>query len=142
MATTRKAAKKAAKKTAGRKGAAKKKAPARKGREFGLIDLLRNPILASVGAFSLAEEGLERLVKELIDRGEASEREGKKLVDDYRKRTAKSRKDWELNIDKRIASALKAFRLPTKKDVNALDKKINTLGRKVDQLLRKRAAGK
>lgn len=140
---TRKTAKKATrKKTSSRKTtkkAAKKKA-AKKREGFSIVDLLRNPVLASVGAFSLAEEGIERLVKELVDRGEASEREGKKIVEDYRRRTQKSRKDLEKNIDKRISSALRPFRLPTKKDLNDLEKKINALERKVDRLLKQRSA--
>ena len=150
MATTRK---KAARKRATRKPAARKSPATKKGAKkaaaksakrsggFHVLDLLRNPVLASVGAFSLAEEGLERLVNELIDRGEASEREGRKIVDDYRKRTTKSRKDMEKRIDSRITEALKNFRLPTKKDVDALNRKINRLERRIDQLLKQHSAG-
>ena len=69
MATTRKKAtrKSPAKRATKRKAPAKKKGARKKG-DFGLLDLVRNPLLASIGAFSLAEEGLERLVSELIDR--------------------------------------------------------------------------
>ena len=142
MATTRKKAarKKATKKKAVKRKATKKKAAKKKsakGKGFHVIDLLRSPVLASVGAFSLAEEGIERLVNEFIDRGEASEREGKKIVDDYRKRTSKTRKDLEKRIDSRITEALKGFRLPTKKDVDALNRKLNRLEKRVDQLLTK-----
>ena len=125
MATkkTKKSAKKAKKKT----GKAKEE-------KWTWFDILRTPILASVGAFSMAEEGIEKFAKDLVERGEASEKEGKKIVDDFRKRTARNRKDFEKRIDDRIEKALKAFRLPTKKDVDALLRKIDKLERRVEKL--------
>lgn len=128
MATkkTKKSAKKAKKKT----GKAKKE-------KWTWLDILRTPILASVGAFSMAEEGIGDFVKDLVERGETSEKEGKKIVDDFRKRTTRNRKDFEKRIDERIEKALKAFRLPTKKDVDALMRKIDKLEKRVGKLTEK-----
>lgn len=78
------------------------------------------------------------MVKDLIDRGEASEREGRKIVDDYRKRATRARSDLEKNIDKRIADSLRNFRLPTKKDLDDLHRKVNTLERRIEKLLAQR----
>jgi poly(hydroxyalkanoate) granule-associated protein len=126
---TKKAAPKKAKKAAGPKG---------KAETWGWLEILRTPILASVGAFSVAEEGIEKFVKDLVERGEASEKEGKKIVADFRKRTRKNRKDFENKIDERIEKTLKSFRLPTKKDVEGLSKKIDMLEKKVGRLAKKR----
>ncbi|RJP73545.1 MAG: poly(hydroxyalkanoate) granule-associated protein [Candidatus Abyssobacteria bacterium SURF_17] len=117
----------------------KKAAPKPKGKQekWTWIDVLRTPILASVGAFSIAEEGIEKFVRDLVERGEASEKEGKKIVSDFRKRTRRNRKDFEKNIDDRIQKVLKSFRLPTKKDVDALSKKIAQLERRVARLPKK-----
>ncbi len=98
------------------------------------LDILRTPILASVGAFSMAEEGIDNFVTDLVERGEASEKEGKKIVDDFRKRSNRNRKDFEKRIDDRIEKGLKALRLPTKKDVDSLSRKIDKLQRRVDTL--------
>ncbi len=138
VATRKKAAKKKAPAKRSSKRVAKKGARPKRGGTFRLPDLLRNPVLASVGAFSLAEEGLERLVKELIDRGETSEREGRKLVEDYRKRATRARSDFDKTVDTRIADALGSFRLPTKKDMDDLHRKINMLERRVDKLVSRR----
>ena len=127
---TKKKTKKATKKT-------KKKATEAKEEKWTWSDILRTPILASVGAFSMAEEGIEKFVKDLVERGEASEKEGKKIVNDFRKRTARNRKDFEKKTDDRIEKALKAFRLPTKKDINTLSRKIDMLERRVDKLTKK-----
>lgn len=127
----------AAKKT--KKGAKKSKKKTRRAKEekWTWIDIFRTPILASVGAFSIAEEGIEKFVRDLVERGEASEKEGKKIVADFRKRTRRNRKDFEAGIDERIEKALKAFRLPTKKDVVALTKKIEKLEKRIDRLTKK-----
>lgn len=132
-----KKAKKSARKTSKKaKGKARKAKPQRE--KWTWADVLRTPILASVGAFSIAEEGIEKFVRDLVERGEASEKEGKKIVEDFRKRTRRNRKDLEKNIDTRIEKTLKSFRLPTKKDVDSLSKKIEQLESRVNRLTRKR----
>jgi len=131
------AAKKAKKKTKKATKKTKKKATGVKEDKWTWSDILRTPILASVGAFSMAEEGIEKFVKDLVERGEASEKEGKKIVNDFRKRTARNRKDFEKKTDDRIEKALKAFRLPTKKDINTLSRKIDMLERRVGKLTKK-----
>lgn len=126
--------KKAAKKKTGK---TRKKAPKKAEEKWTWADILRTPILASVGAFSVAEEGIEKFVNELVERGEASEKEGRKIAKDFRKRARRNRRDLEKGIDSSVEKALKAFRLPTKKDVEALSKKIDQLEKKVNRLARK-----
>jgi len=132
MATkkAKKKTKKAAKKT-------KKKTVKAKSDKWTWTDILRTPILASVGAFSLAEEGVEKFVKELVERGEASEKEGRKIVKDFQKRASRNRKDFEKKTDERIEKALKAFRLPTAHNLKALSKKVERLERRVDRLAKR-----
>ncbi len=132
MATkkAKKKTKKAAKKT-------KKKTVKAKSGKWTWTDILRTPILASVGAFSLAEEGVEKFVKELVERGEASEKEGRKIVKDFQKRASRNRKDFEKKTDDRIEKALRAFRLPTAQNLNALSKKVERLERRVDRLAKR-----
>jgi poly(hydroxyalkanoate) granule-associated protein len=130
---------KKAKKSAKKSKKKSKKKTQKKGDTWTWIDIFRTPILASVGAFSMAEEGFEKFVRELVERGEASEKEGKKIVNDFQKRTRRNRRDLEKNVDDRIQRALKSFRLPTKKDVDTLSRKIDQLERKVNRLARKRA---
>ena len=135
MATkkTKKSTRKTAKKASGKK--AKKKTSKAEEEKWTWMDILRTPILASVGAFSMAEEGIEKFVKDLVERGETSEKEGKKIVEDFRKRTSRNRKDFEKKTDERIEKALKALRLPTKKDINTLKRKIDKLEKRVGKLL-------
>lgn len=131
-----KKAKKSAKKTTGK--TKRKSEQAKPKREkWTWLDVLRTPILASVGAFSIAEEGIEKFVRDLVERGEASEKEGKKIVNDFRKRTRRNRKDLEKSIDGRIERTLRSFRLPTKKDVDSLSKKIEQLESRVNKLIKK-----
>lgn len=128
---TSKTTKKAAKKPAKGKGGKKEE-------KWTWLDILRTPILASVGAFSIAEEGIEKFVHEIIERGEATEKEGKKIVEDFRKRARRNRRDLEKGIDDRIEKTLKSFRLPTKADVQGLERKIDQLEKKVSRFSRKK----
>ena len=50
----------------------------------------------------------------------------------------KNRKDFETKIDERIEKALKSFRLPTKKDIDTLSRKIDMLEKRVSKLTRRK----
>ncbi|RJP25888.1 MAG: hypothetical protein C4520_01675 [Candidatus Abyssobacteria bacterium SURF_5] len=127
-------------KATGKRGkTTRKKQSAAKEEKWTWMDVLRTPILASVGAFSIAEEGIEKFVREIIERGEASEKEGKKIVDDFRKRAQRNRRDLEKGIDDRIEKTLRSFRLPTKADIQALEKKLDQLEKKVNRVSGKAA---
>ncbi len=125
-----------------------------------LLEAARKVFLASLGALVIAQEELgnfmgdtenfinrliedtEAFIQKLIDRGAIAEQDGRKLIDELvEKRSTKAREAAqdlahraESALDKGIDEVLGRMNVPTRNDIEALTKKINTLSRKVDQL--------
>lgn len=102
------------------------------------VDAARNVLLASIGAVALAQDELEEIVNRLVERGEIAEQDGRKLVNDFverrKQRVESSRGDLGDEMEKRIERVLHRLNVPTKRDIDALDRKIAILAQKVDEL--------
>ena len=99
-----------------------------------LFDAVRKVCLAGVGAVALTVEAVEDLVEKLVERGELTEEEGRKLVGDVWSRRKKDAKKAEDEVNKRVDELMKRFEIPSKTEFEDLSSKIDALGKKVDEL--------
>ena len=109
------------------------------------FEVARKIVLASIGVVAVAQDELDAFVQRLIERGEIAEQDGRKLLEDVRTRRAdvaeraqseareQSRKVQE-TVDKGIEDILDRMNVPSKGEVDALNKKIALLARKIDEL--------
>jgi len=84
-----------------------------------------------------------KLFSNLVERGEALETDGRKVVGDIVERRKSQAKNVtgkaETELDKRIESIINRMQMPTRNDIQELGKKVNSLNRKIDAL-KKQAA--
>ena len=99
-----------------------------------IFESVRKVLLASVGAVSLAQSEMEELVNKLVERGEIKEKDGRKLMDELREKQRKQTKKAEKELDKRLDDILARLNIPTRSDIDALNKKIAELTKKIDEL--------
>jgi polyhydroxyalkanoate synthesis regulator phasin len=94
--------------------------------------LLEKVILSGLGLASLTQDKVQKLVDELVKEGEMSEKEGavmaKKVIDNFEK----SRKEMEVRVNKTVKEVVAKANIPSKKDIVALEKKIDELNKKLD----------
>ncbi len=95
-----------------------------------LIEIIRNTMLAGFGA----QEKIRELVDELVKKGELSESQGAKLVKEWTERAEKSTEDVTKTLSDIIAKSLEKMNLPTKDDIDNIDKKLKTLSARVKKL--------
>jgi poly(hydroxyalkanoate) granule-associated protein len=107
---------------------------------YGLFELARKVLLASIGAVALAQEEAEAFVKKLIERGEIAEKDGHRLIDDMRERRKKKFKEGEWEPGKRMDALLERAGVPSKSDIEALSEKISALTEKVEELIKSEEA--
>jgi poly(hydroxyalkanoate) granule-associated protein len=100
--------------------------------------VLRRPFLISVGALALAEEQASGLVDSLTKRGEKAQKAGqkyiKKLMENGRQKSKDSKKKAEKKAEPRedwVLRALHWLNIPTREDIDALDKKVDALLKRV-----------
>jgi polyhydroxyalkanoate synthesis regulator phasin len=99
-----------------------------------LFDAVRKVCLAGVGAVALTVEALEDLVEKLVERGELTEEEGRKLVNDVWSKRKKDAKKAEVEVNKRVDELMSRFDIPTKAEFEDLSAQIDEVSKKVDEL--------
>lgn len=108
------------------------------GRENLLLSETHKLFRAGLGAVMMAQDELGELANKLVEKGESTEEESRKRIDDFvaarRKRVKKMTKRVETNFDKRVERVLHRFNIPTRSEIKSLNTKITQLGKKVDEL--------
>ena len=97
--------------------------------------LLRRPFLISVGALALAEEQASDMIDSLLDRGEKARKAGEKYMkkEDASKSSEKkpaAKKKSRAGEDL-LGRALHWLNIPTRKDIEKLNRKVDSLLKKV-----------
>jgi poly(hydroxyalkanoate) granule-associated protein len=99
-----------------------------------LYEGVRRMILAGIGALALAQDEVEELIDRLVERGAIAEKERVDLVEEIRTRRKSSREKTRARFNERMEETLERMNVPTKKDINALNDKLTTLTKKVEEL--------
>ncbi len=99
-----------------------------------LFEAVRKVMLAGVGAVALTVEAVEDLVEKLVERGELTEEEGRKLVRDVWSKRKKDAKKAEEEVNKRVDELMARFDIPTKAEFEDLSAQISKVSKKVDEL--------
>jgi polyhydroxyalkanoate synthesis regulator phasin len=95
-----------------------------------MFDLIKKTILTGVGLTAMTRDKIEELAKELTEKGEMSEKEGKELVEELIKKSERVGKDLETNVENIVQKVLEKIDVATKKDIAGLEKKIKRLEQK------------
>lgn len=90
-------------------------------------ETLKKLVYAGVGLAAQATEKIEETVSELISKGKISDKEGKKIVDDFFKKSEKKKDSYESKFKKAIEDVTVKFNYVKKSDFDALVKKVAKL---------------
>lgn len=74
-----------------------------------MFELIRRTVLAGLGAATLTKEKADKLVDELIKRGEATAEERPKLVRDLLARAEESEKELEGKVNEAVGKAIESW---------------------------------
>lgn len=101
-----------------------------------IFDVVRNAIMAGFGA----QEKVKEFIDELIKKGELSESQGAKLVKEWTEKADKTSSDLGKNVSdlsksvaELVSKALEKMNIPTKEDIERLNKKIQSLSERVEK---------
>jgi len=95
-----------------------------------LFDVVRNAILAGLGIQEMFKESLDNLVK----KGELSESQGAKILKEWTEKADKTSEQLSKNISELVARTLEKMNLPTKDDIEKLNKEILSLSNRLSKL--------
>lgn len=104
-----------------------------------MFDLMKKSLLTGIGLALKTKDEVEDLVKELQKKGEMSETEGRKFLDEARQSYDEAQEKLEKRIEKTVKDFLKKTSIVTtdelkdiKKEIRELKSIINTLTAKTE----------
>jgi polyhydroxyalkanoate synthesis regulator phasin len=100
---------------------------------MSLFDVVRKALFAGLGA----QEKVKELVDELVKKGELSKSEGAKILKTWTEKAGKRRQNIRKTLSEMISKTLEKMNLPTKDDIEKLNKKIETLSKKLEGMEKK-----
>lgn len=95
-----------------------------------MFEPLRKALLAGFGA----REKVGELIDDFVKAGELSESQGAKLVKEWSEKAEKSSEEVNKLVADTVAKAMKKFKFPTKDDITKLNKRLNTLTKRLDSI--------
>ncbi|AAM32402.1 MULTISPECIES: phasin family protein [Methanosarcina] len=93
--------------------------------------------LIGAGLWAMTEDRVNELVKDLVDRGDISKEEGKRTVQDLVEESRKQRIDLEKKISDKMQDAIAKADVFTRKDMNELEARLETLEDEVRKMKNK-----
>lgn len=95
-----------------------------------LFDVVRNAMLAGLGIQETFKEFLDNLVK----KGELSESQGAKILKEWTEKADKTSEQLSKNISELVTKTLEKMNLPTKDDIEKLNKEIQSHSDRIKKL--------
>lgn len=95
---------------------------------MSLFDVVKKALLAGLGA----QEKVGELVDELVKKGEISKSQGAKIVKTWTEKADKRKENLSKDLSELINKTLTRMNIPTKKDIQELNKKIDALSKKLE----------
>ena len=95
-----------------------------------IFDVVRNAILAGFGV----QEKVKEFIDELVKKGELSESQGAKLVKEWTDKADKSSTDINKNLSDLMTKTLEKMNIPTKDELERLNKKVQHLSTRIRKL--------
>src|SRR5208337_3119156 len=95
-----------------------------------IFDAVRNAVLAGFGV----QEKVKEFIDELVRKGELSESQGAKLVKEWSEKADKGGSDLNKNFSEFMSKTLEKMNIPTKEEVDRLNKQVLNLTARVRKL--------
>lgn len=98
-----------------------------------MTDLITKAVYASVGLAYMTKEKVQEMGKKVAADAKLSEAEGKKFLDELQKKAEEARTSTREMVNKQISAALERLDIPTRKEIDALKKRIAKLEESLDK---------
>lgn len=99
-----------------------------------VLGTLRKMVLASVGVVGVAQDEIAHLLERMVERGEITEKDARKLISDAQKEFNKRRKSGKTQAEKELEGLLEKMNIPSKADIEDLSKQVANLSKRIQDL--------
>ncbi|MCO5382834.1 MAG: phasin family protein [Methanosarcina barkeri] len=93
--------------------------------------------LIGAGLWAMTEDKINDLVKDLVDKGDISKEEGKKVIQDVLEESKKQKIDLEKKISEKIQDSISKADIFTRKDMRELESRVDILEDEIQKMKNK-----
>ena len=98
-----------------------------------MLDFLKRTLWIGAGLAVMTAEKIEETVKESVNRGHITEKEGKELVDDLIEKSRKAKKDLGERVENAVQETLQRLKIPSRREVDELKVRIEQLEKALEK---------
>jgi polyhydroxyalkanoate synthesis regulator phasin len=98
-----------------------------------MLELIKQSMLAGIGLVLKTKDEVEKLAKELIEKGKMSEKEGKNFLEAIREKSDDARNKLEKRVEKIVKEILKKVDVASRDELLALKKEIRELKKAISK---------
>lgn len=99
-----------------------------------VLGTLRKMVLASVGAVGVAQDEITHLIDRMVERGEITEKDARKLVSDAQKEFNRRRKSGRTKAEQELENLMEKMNIPSQADIQDLTNQVANLSKRVQEL--------
>jgi len=92
-----------------------------------MLDAIHKMFLAGVGLAAMTKDKIDEHVKELVEKGKLSEKEGREIANEMLKKSKQAKDDLEKQVEKQVQQTLQTLQIASKEDVEKLEARIEKL---------------
>lgn len=90
-------------------------------------DFINKGLAIGLGLAVVSKEQIEKLIDELVKKGEVSSAESKEMIRDLFEKGEAEKKEMNIRIHEQLEKLLKELNIPTKADLERLEQRIQEL---------------
>jgi polyhydroxyalkanoate synthesis regulator phasin len=92
-----------------------------------MLESVKNSLLASLGLVAMAQEKLQECVRDLVDKGELTKEQGKKLVDSFVEKGKKGAQALPEKMGREVTRLLEKSPVVSRQEFRALQERVRQL---------------
>ncbi len=98
-----------------------------------MLEFLKKTLWIGAGLAVMTVEKIEETVKEIVNRGHITEKEGKELVDDLIEKSRKAKRDLGERVENLVQETLQRLKIPSRREMDELKSKIEQLEKALEK---------
>ena len=98
-----------------------------------MLEFLKKTLWIGAGLAAMTAEKIEETVKEIVKRGDITEKEGKELVDDLIEKSKKAKRDLGERVESVVQETLQRLKIPSRREVDELKSRIEQLEKALEK---------
>jgi len=99
-----------------------------------MLEWIKKGLYIGLGLALITKEKVEELAKELVTKGELSEKEGKSFIEEILKKSEEAKQELEKKTETLINQALKKTDILSRKDFISVSRRLAKLEEKIEEL--------